>query len=146
MLRAVSAGLWRPLTATQSTGLAVLSTGLAGSGASTGAATRSMQSYHRFPRRIRRDMKRRKVFAEHELETNMLKALAYNRVLPLAERKKAMKALDRLPRDSRRTRIHDFCMYTGRSRAVLNEFGMSRMAFRYFADKGQIPGVRRSSW
>ncbi|MGM7702101.1 30S ribosomal protein S14 [Pseudalkalibacillus sp. Hm43] len=55
-------------------------------------------------------------------------------------------ALRKLPRDSSPTRLKNRCEVTGRPRGYLRKFKMSRIAFREFAHKGQIPGVKKSSW
>lgn len=55
-------------------------------------------------------------------------------------------ALQKLPRDSSPTRLKNRCEVTGRPRGVLRKFKMSRIAFRELAHKGQIPGVKKSSW
>ena len=55
-------------------------------------------------------------------------------------------ALRKLPRDSSPTRLHNRCEITGRPRGYLRKFKMSRIAFRELAHKGQIPGVKKSSW
>jgi len=55
-------------------------------------------------------------------------------------------ALGKLPRDSSPTRIKNRCEVTGRPRGYLRKFRMSRIAFREYAYKGQIPGVKKSSW
>ena len=38
------------------------------------------------------------------------------------------------------------CQRCGRSRAYLRKFGLCRICFRDLALKGEIPGVRKSSW
>ena len=55
-------------------------------------------------------------------------------------------ALRKLPRDSSPTRLKNRCQVTGRPRGYLRKFGMSRIAFREYAHKGQVPGVKKSSW
>ncbi|MDY0406473.1 30S ribosomal protein S14 [Virgibacillus sp. 179-BFC.A HS] len=55
-------------------------------------------------------------------------------------------ALRKLPRDSSPTRSHHRCELTGRPRGYMKRFGMSRIAFRELALKGQIPGVQKASW
>ncbi len=55
-------------------------------------------------------------------------------------------ALSKLPRDSAPSRLHNRCQVTGRPRGYLRKFKMSRIAFRKLAHKGQIPGVKKSSW
>ncbi|WP_156291066.1 30S ribosomal protein S14 [Oceanobacillus salinisoli] len=55
-------------------------------------------------------------------------------------------ALRKLPRDSSPTRLKNRCALTGRPRSYMRKFGMSRIAFREYAHKGQVPGVKKSSW
>ncbi|GAA0437511.1 MAG: 30S ribosomal protein S14 [Bacillota bacterium] len=55
-------------------------------------------------------------------------------------------ALRKLPRDSSPTRLTNRCQVTGRPKGYLRKFGMSRIAFRDYAHKGQLPGVKKSSW
>ncbi len=45
-----------------------------------------------------------------------------------------------------KTRAYTRCQRCGRSRAVLRKFGLCRICFRDLALKGEIPGVRKSSW
>ncbi|KYG33374.1 30S ribosomal protein S14 [Alkalihalobacillus trypoxylicola] len=54
--------------------------------------------------------------------------------------------LSKLPRDSSPSRLKNRCEVTGRPRGYLRKFKMSRIAFRELAHKGQIPGVKKSSW
>lgn len=69
-----------------------------------------------------------------------------------AERRKELKeagdyaALAKLPRDSAPSRLKNRCEVTGRPRGFMRKFKMSRIAFREYAHKGQVPGVKKSSW
>jgi len=54
--------------------------------------------------------------------------------------------LQKLPRDSSPARLHNRCEVTGRPRGYLRKFKLSRIAFRELAHKGQLPGVKKSSW
>jgi small subunit ribosomal protein S14 len=38
------------------------------------------------------------------------------------------------------------CRITGRSRAVYRKFGISRIAMRDLGLRGELPGLRKSSW
>jgi small subunit ribosomal protein S14 len=73
-------------------------------------------------------------------------------VLKYAELRRELKAkgdydaLRKLPRDSSPTRLKSRCEVTGRPRGYLRKFKMSRISFRELAHKGQIPGVKKSSW
>ncbi|MBU5344669.1 30S ribosomal protein S14 [Paenibacillus lautus] len=55
-------------------------------------------------------------------------------------------ALQKLPRDSSATRLHNRCAVSGRPRGYISKFGVSRIVFRELAHKGQIPGLKKSSW
>ena len=38
------------------------------------------------------------------------------------------------------------CWRCGRSRGYMRAFGLCRICFRELANRGEIPGVRKSSW
>jgi small subunit ribosomal protein S14 len=44
------------------------------------------------------------------------------------------------------TRAYNRCKITGRRRAYLRKFGVSRLQFREMALSAEIPGVTKSSW
>ncbi len=50
------------------------------------------------------------------------------------------------PKDKYKTRAYNRCKVTGRPRGYMRDFGISRCLFRELAEKGDIPGVRKSSW
>ena len=54
--------------------------------------------------------------------------------------------LSMLPRDASPTRLVNRCQVTGRRRAYMRRFRLSRIAFRELASHGLIPGVTKSSW
>lgn len=54
--------------------------------------------------------------------------------------------LTMLPRDASPTRLVNRCEVTGRRRAFLRRFRLSRITFRELASAGMIPGVTKSSW
>ena len=54
--------------------------------------------------------------------------------------------LQKLPRNSSPTRLHNRCSITGRPRSYMKKFGVSRIAFRELALDGKIPGVTKASW
>ena len=55
-------------------------------------------------------------------------------------------ALQKLPRNASPVRLHNRCMFTGRARAYYRKFGISRLVLREMALKGEIPGLKKSSW
>ena len=60
--------------------------------------------------------------------------------------KKDYAGLAQLPRDASPTRIVNRCEVTGRRRAFIRRFKISRLTFRELASQGLIPGVTKSSW
>jgi small subunit ribosomal protein S14 len=69
-----------------------------------------------------------------------------------AAKRKALKeagdweALDKLPRNSNKIRLHNRCLLTGRPKGYMRMFGLSRVTFRQMALDGKIPGVTKASW
>jgi len=58
----------------------------------------------------------------------------------------AMLAIQKLPANSSKIRVHNRCGLTGRPRGYMRQFGVSRVTFREMALSGKIPGVKKSSW
>lgn len=44
------------------------------------------------------------------------------------------------------TRIVRRCFRCGRKRGFMRDFGLCRICFRELANKGEIPGIKKSSW
>ena len=44
------------------------------------------------------------------------------------------------------SRVVRRCFRCGRKRAYMRKFGLCRICFREMANKGLIPGVKKSSW
>lgn len=69
-----------------------------------------------------------------------------------AEKRAALKAagdwdaLQKLPNNSSKVRLHNRCQLTGRPRGYMRQFGISRVTFREMALDGKIPGVKKASW
>jgi len=57
-----------------------------------------------------------------------------------------LEGLAMLPKNSSPTRLKNRCAETGRPRGYMRQFGLSRIAFREHASRGEIPGVTKSSW
>lgn len=83
---------------------------------------------------IARDLKRQKMIKKYAAKRAELKALG------------DLEGLARLPRNSSPTRWKNRCIETGRPRGYMRTFGLSRIAFREHASKGEIPGVTKASW
>lgn len=55
-------------------------------------------------------------------------------------------ALQKLPKNSSKVRLHNRCKLTGRPRGYMRQFGISRVTFREMASAGLIPGIKKASW
>lgn len=55
-------------------------------------------------------------------------------------------ALQKLPKNSAKVRMHNRCQITGRPKGYMRQFGISRVTFREMALAGKIPGVTKASW
>ncbi len=45
-----------------------------------------------------------------------------------------------------KTRKVNRCFRCGRKRGYMKKFGLCRICFRELANKGEIPGIKKSSW
>jgi len=52
-------------------------------------------------------------------------------------------ALQKLPKNSSKVRVHNRCQLTGRPRGYMRQFGICRNQFRELALEGRIPGVKK---
>jgi len=95
---------------------------------------------------IERNKKRIKLSATHRAKRAELKAILANPAVSNEEFFAAQKKLQKLPRNSSPVRIRNRCMLSGRPRAYIGRFGLSRISFRELALAGKIPGVIKSSW
>ena len=44
------------------------------------------------------------------------------------------------------TKVYNRCSICGRQRGYMRKFGICRICFRELAHKGELPGVKKSSW
>lgn len=95
---------------------------------------------------IERNKKRIALTEKYKVKRAELKALVLNPDLTQAEFDAAQKKLQKLPRNSCAQRIRNRCALSGRPRAYIGKFGVSRITFRELALAGKIPGVTKSSW
>ncbi|HXH26312.1 MAG TPA: 30S ribosomal protein S14 [Candidatus Acidoferrum sp.] len=83
---------------------------------------------------LARDKKRQEMIKQYAVKRAQLKAMGDS------------EGLQALPRNSSPTRWKNRCMETGRPRAYMRRFGLSRIEFRDKASKGVLPGVTKASW
>ena len=92
------------------------------------------------------DYKRRQSFALHESKRKTLQAVATNQNLEISLRWWAQLEKSKLPRQSSLSRVHNHCVKTGRSRAVVSFLRISRLQFRRLVSKGALQGFRKACW
>jgi len=93
-----------------------------------------------------RNQKRIKLAAKWNEERKRLKAIISDLQAGPVDKEQAMRKLQAMPRNASPTRIRNRCQISGRPRAFVRRFGLSRIAFRDMALEGKIPGVRKASW
>jgi small subunit ribosomal protein S14 len=96
-----------------------------------------------------RERKRERMVAQYakkrEELTKVLKSTSSDEEIQAAKWD-AMMALQKLPANSSKVRVHNRCGLTGRPRGYMRQFGISRVTFREMALFGKIPGVKKASW
>jgi small subunit ribosomal protein S14 len=96
--------------------------------------------------KIVRNAQRRELIDRHATKRNDLRTKIKNPLTSQEDREAAYAAIRKLPRDSSPSRYRNRCAMTGRPRAYLRQFGLSRITFREMALNGLIPGVTKASW
>lgn len=95
---------------------------------------------------ILKNEKRKEVVERYADQRANLKEVIRNPESSLEDRMEAQRGLQALPRNASPSRVRNRCLISGRTRGFLRRFGMSRIDFRLLALRGDIPGVRKSSW
>lgn len=93
-----------------------------------------------------RDEQRRATVARYAERRAELKETLRSPASTAEQRDEAAGALRRLPRDASPVRLRNRDAVDGRPRGYLHAFGLSRLRFREMAHRGELPGVRKSSW
>lgn len=83
---------------------------------------------------LARDLKRQQMIKKYAAKRAELKRIG------------DYEGLAKMPKNSSTTRWKNRDSLTGRPRAYMRKFGLSRISFRQKASKGEIPGVTKSSW
>jgi small subunit ribosomal protein S14 len=95
---------------------------------------------------INREKKRVKLVTKFALVRKSLKEKINNPTVSYEEKILLSQKLQKLPRDSSSIRVHNRCNLTGRPHGFYRKFGLSRNKLREHAMKGDVPGLRKSSW
>jgi|TARA_B110000196_G_C20681126_1_gene446507 small subunit ribosomal protein S14 len=95
---------------------------------------------------IHRDLKRKALIAKYAETRAELRRKLNDPDVSIEEKLQVQEAFAKLPRNSCPTRLNRRCEISGRSRSYYKKFGVSRIALRELALRGQLPGMRKSSW
>ena len=95
---------------------------------------------------VNRNKKREKMVAQYAAKRAALKAKMADKNSSPEEVFEASIKLAKLPRNSSKTRVHNRCKLTGRSRGVYRKLEISRIELRRLSSEGQVPGMKKSSW
>jgi small subunit ribosomal protein S14 len=87
-----------------------------------------------------------KMVARYAAKRAELKARADDMSVAPEDRFAARLKLAKLPRNSSRTRIHNRCEMSGRSKGFYRKLKVSRIALRDLSNFGQAPGMTKASW
>nr|ULD16067.1 ribosomal protein S14 [Cylindrotheca closterium] len=94
---------------------------------------------------IEREKKRIRLEKKYAIKRTAL-LLNYQNEQDFVKKLELHSKIQKLPRNSAKTRIRNRCWKTGRPRGVFRDFGISRHVFREMAHQCLLPGVTKSSW
>ena len=95
---------------------------------------------------IERELKRTELVAKYATRRAELKKIISDVNTTEEDRFEATLKLQQLPRDSSPVRQRNRCRVTGRPHGFYNKFGLGRNKLREAAMRGDVPGLKKSSW
>ena len=95
---------------------------------------------------VNRDQKRSKLVRKYAKKRAELKSIIVGSNYSFDEKEDARIRLQKLPRDSSKSRIRNRCSLTGRPHGYYRKFGLSRNELRRLAMEGHIPGLVKACW
>ena len=95
---------------------------------------------------INREKKRAKLVAKFAVKRAALKKIIADPTASDEDRWEAQLKLQSLPRNASPSRQVRRCSLTGRPHAVYRRFGLARQKLREAANRGDVPGLVKSSW
>ena len=96
--------------------------------------------------KIAKKEQRKEIVARYAERRAELKAIIKSPNTSDEDRAEAQYELNRQPRDASPVRVRNRDAADGRPRGYLRKFGLSRVRVREMAHRGELPGVRKSSW
>jgi small subunit ribosomal protein S14 len=95
---------------------------------------------------VNRDNRRKALIKKYAARRAELRKRLQDAEVSIEEKLEVQAKFAKLPRNSCSTRLNRRCEISGRSRSYYRKFGISRIALRDLSLRGQLPGVRKSSW
>lgn len=95
---------------------------------------------------VERELKRTQLVKKYAAKRAAFKSIIQDVNASDEERFEATLKLQQLPRDSSPVRQRNRCRITGRPHGYYNKFGLGRNKLREAAMRGDVPGLRKSSW
>ena len=96
--------------------------------------------------KIAKNEQRKEIVARYAERRAELKRIIKSPHSTDEERMDAQYELNRQPRDASPIRVRNRDAADGRPRGYLRKFGLSRVRVREMAHRGELSGVRKSSW
>ncbi|ORE88968.1 30S ribosomal protein S14 [Oceanococcus atlanticus] len=95
---------------------------------------------------VARETKRAKLAAKYAAKRAEIKARIKDPNASFEDRYQAVQELQALPRDSAPVRGQNRCELTGRPHGYYRRFGLARNKLREHTMRGEVPGLKKSSW
>jgi len=95
---------------------------------------------------VLRDQRRAKLIDKYRERRAELRSRLKDPSVSVEEKFEIQSQFAKLPRNSCPTRLTRRCRVSGRARSVYRKFGLSRIALREMTLRGELPGMRKSSW
>lgn len=95
---------------------------------------------------VLRNVKRAKLAEKFSEQRDSLRDACKDENLDYDSKWDAMIAMQKLPRDSSKSRYRNRCGITGRPHGYFRKFGLARMRLREIVMRGEAPGVTKASW
>ena len=94
---------------------------------------------------IEREKKRKNLVRKYFQKRKDLR-LQIKKSVFLEEKFNLHRKIQKLPRNSAPTRLHNRCFLSGRPKGFFRDFGISRHFVRELAHEGLLPGIQKASW
>lgn len=95
---------------------------------------------------VQRELKRKRIRSRYASKRVELKEVIRSPASSEEEKAAAQEKLQNFPRNASPTRGRNRCNISGRPRGYYRKFGLARNMLREAAMRGEIPGLKMSSW